>query len=125
METLKKHRWGYWLGLLLATPLTLLALYTWIVLNWSYSSGERAGYVQKFSSKGWVCKTWEGELAMVSMPGTMSEKFFFTVRDDTVAEQINASLGKKVSLTYEQHRGIPTDCFGDTEYFVSGVRPVE
>lgn len=125
METLKKHRWGYWLGLLLATPLTLLALYTWIVLNWSYSSGERAGYVQKFSSKGWVCKTWEGELAMVSMPGTMSEKFFFTVRDDTVAEQINASLGKKVSLTYEQHRGIPTNCFGDTEYFVSDVRPVE
>lgn len=125
METVKKRRWGFWLGLLLVTPLLLLALYTWVVLNWSYSSGERAGYVQKFSNKGWICKTWEGELAMVSMPGAMSEKFLFTVRDDTVAQQINASLGKKVTLTYEQHVGIPTNCFGDTGYFVTGLRLVE
>lgn len=117
--------WKFWLSIIIATPVLLLAIYTWIVLNWSYSSGERAGYVQKFSNKGWVCKTWEGELAMVSMPGTMSEKFLFTVRDGSLAGKINQSLGKKVSLTYEQHRGIPTSCFGETEYFVTGIRLVE
>ena len=103
----------------------LFCLYTWLVLTWSYSAGERAGYVQKFSKKGWVCKTWEGELAMVSMPGTMSEKFLFTVRDDAVAQKINANLGKKVALKYAQHIGLPTSCFGDTEYFVSDVMVIE
>lgn len=116
--------WKFWASIIIAIPVLLLSAYTWVVLNWSYSSGERAGYVQKFSSKGWVCKTREGELAMVSMPGTMSEKFFFTVRDNSVAAKINQSLGKKVSLVYEQHVGIPTSCFGDTEYFVSDVRTV-
>jgi len=102
-----------------------LAGYTWIMLNWSYGSGERAGYVQKFSNRGYVCKTWEGELAMVSMPGTMSEKFFFTVRDDAVAQKINANLGKKVALRYDQHIGLPSSCFGDTEYFVSNITVLE
>jgi hypothetical protein len=97
----------------------LLAAYIWVTLNWSYSSGERAGYVQKFSNRGFICKTWEGDLAMVSMPGTMSEKFLFTVRNDTVAQKINANLGKKVALKYEQHIGLPTSCFGETEYFVT------
>src|SRR2546425_2936039 len=93
-------------------PIIVFALYTWSALTYTYSKGERAGYVQKFSKKGWICKTWEGELAMVSMPGTMSEKFFFTVRDDRVADSINVSLGKRVALTYQQHVGIPTHCFG-------------
>jgi hypothetical protein len=98
-----------------------LGAYTWIMFSWSYGSGERAGFVQKFSNRGYICKTWEGEMAMVSMPGTMSEKFFFTVRDDAVAQKINANLGKKVALKYDQHIGLPTSCFGDTEYFVSDV----
>jgi len=106
-------------------PIALFALYTWSALTWSYSKGERAGYVQKFSKKGWICKTWEGELAIVSIPGTMSEKFYFTVRDDAVAARINQSLGKRVALTYEQHLGIPTTCFGETEYFVVDVKAVE
>src|SRR5207247_3225998 len=80
----------------------LLALDTWTALTWTYSSGERAGYVQKFSKKGWICKTWEGELALVSIPGTMSEKFYFTVRDDSVAARINLAMGKRVALTYQQ-----------------------
>ncbi len=103
----------------------LFAFYTWAMLTWSYSSGERAGYVQKFSNKGWVCKTWEGELAMVSMPGTMSEKFYFTAQNDAVAAQINGSLGKKVAITYEQHVGLPSTCFGETMYFVTAVRNVD
>src|SRR5687768_15421080 len=96
----------------------LLALYTWAALSWSYSQGERAGYVQKFSRKGWVCKTWEGELAMVNLPGAMPEIFYFTVRDDEVAERINALMGNRVTLSYDQHLGVPTSCFGETGYFV-------
>ena len=104
--------------------LVLFGLYTWLVLSWSYAEGERAGYVQKLSEKGWICKTWEGELAMINVPGTLTEKFAFTVRDEAVVAKINASLGKRVSLVYEQHVGIPTSCFGDTSYFVTGVREV-
>ena len=106
-------------------PVLLFALYTWSTLTWSYSSGERAGYVQKFSKKGWICKTWEGELAIVSIPGTMSEKFYFTVRDDAVAARVNQTMGKRVALVYHQHVGIPTSCFGETEYFVVDVKSVE
>jgi hypothetical protein len=99
--------------------------YTWLMLHWSYSSGERAGFVQKLSKKGWICKTWEGEMAMVTMPGTMSEKFAFTVPSDAVAAQINASLGKRMALKYEQHVGLPSSCFGDTQYFITAVAVTE
>jgi hypothetical protein len=80
------------------------------------------GYVWK---KGWVCKTWEGELAMVSMPGSAPEIFAFSVRDDAVAEKINRTIGKRVALIYDQHKGVPSKCFGETEYFVTDIRPVE
>ncbi len=106
-------------------PVLAFTLYTWTALTWTYSSGERAGYVQKFSKKGWICKTWEGELAIVSIPGTMSEKFDFTVRDDAVAARVNQTMGKRVALSYKQHKGIPTSCFGETEYFVVDVKAVE
>ena len=99
--------------------------YALVVSVWSYSSGERAGWVQKFSSKGWLCKTWEGEMAMVSMPGSTSEKFVFTVWNDDVAEQINKVMGKRVSLHYEEKVGIPTSCFGETRYYVTKVTAVE
>jgi hypothetical protein len=102
-----------------------LAGFSWFTLNWSYSEGERAGYVQKFARKGWLCKTWEGEMAMVTMPGTVAEKFFFTVPSDAVAAKVNADIGKRVALHYEQHRWIPSSCFGDTEYFVTDVRVAE
>ena len=105
----------------LSTLVLLVAGYFLFVFNWSYSEGERAGWIQKFSSKGWLCKTWEGEMAMVSMPGSMSEKFFFTVWDDATAEEINKLMGKRVSLHYEEKVGIPTSCFGDTRYFVTKV----
>ncbi|HSG40019.1 MAG TPA: hypothetical protein VLE27_10310 [Thermoanaerobaculia bacterium] len=113
------------LVLLILVPILLLALYTWIALNFDYSEGERAGYVQKFSRKGWLCKTWEGELAMVNLPGAMPEIFRFTVRDDAVANRLNESMGQRVRLHYEQHMGIPTSCFGETDYFVTDVEPVE
>lgn len=103
----------------------LAAGYILVVLNWTYSSGERAGWVQKFSKKGWLCKTWEGEMAMVSMPGATAEKFPFTVWDDNVAEQINKVMGKRVSLHYEEKVGIPTSCFGETRHYITGVTTVD
>jgi hypothetical protein len=98
--------------------------YVWSTLHINYSEGERAGYVQKFSRKGWVCKTWEGELAMMNLPGTMPELFHFSVRDPAVAVRLNQTLGQRVRLHYEQHKGVPSDCFGETEYFITQVEPV-
>ena len=111
------------LGIILV-PAVIFSLWAWSTLGYVYSKGYRAGYVQKISKKGWLCKTWEGELAMANLPGTMPAIFPFTVRDDSIAALIVRSAGKRVSLTYEEHRGVPTSCFGDTEYFVTGVRPV-
>jgi hypothetical protein len=109
---------------LIAALLVIAALVAgWLAIawNWSYSSGERAGWVQKFSRKGWVCKTWEGELALVSLPGSSVEKFLFTVHDEEAAARITAVMGKRVSLHYEEKVGLPTSCFGDTRHFVTRV----
>jgi hypothetical protein len=114
-----------WLFFLLVIPALLIVAYTWFVLNWSFSEGERAGWVQKLSKKGWVCKTWEGELSLISMPGAGQEKFFFTVHDDKVAEQINRVMGKRVTLHYEEKVGLPTSCFGETRHFVTKVTAVD
>ncbi|MBH1987972.1 MAG: hypothetical protein I8H76_11675 [Burkholderiales bacterium] len=103
----------------------LVAAYFAVMLNWSYSSGERAGWVQKLSHKGWLCKTWEGELALVSMPGASVEKFFFTVNDDAVAADLNRYMGRRVSLHYDERVGLPTSCFGETRHFVNKVIPVD
>ncbi len=107
--------------LFIFTPLLLLFLYTWVTVTWVYSSGERAGYVQKLSEKGFMCKTYEGELILVTMPGTQAEKFYFTVENQKIATKINETIGKRVRLIYEQHKGIPTSCFGETQYFVQDV----
>jgi hypothetical protein len=107
-----------------AAAVGLFALYVFAAYTYTYSSGERAGYIQKISKKGWVCKTWEGEIAMVNLPGAMSEVFRFTVRDDKIAAEINSLAGRRVSLVYEQHLGLPS-CLGDTEYFITAVRPIE
>ena len=106
--------------LALLVLLVLVALYFWAALSWSYSAGERAGWVQKLSNKGWLCKTWEGELALVSLPGSVPEKFYFTIRDKAVAAQLVQVMGKRVSLHYDEKVGLPTTCFGDTRHFVSG-----
>jgi hypothetical protein len=113
------------LAVLILGPVIVIGLWVAITLNYTFSSGERAGYVQKFSRKGWICKTWEGELAMANIPGAMPEIFRFSVRDDGIAKEIEQDMGRRVSLTYEQHRGVPTSCFGETEYFVTNVRSVE
>lgn len=112
-----------WITLLLLAALAVLyGLFVWY---YNYSSGERAGWVQKFSKKGWLCKTWEGELALVTMPGTAQEKFYFTVLDDEVAAEINKAMGKRVALHYVEKVGIPTTCFGETRHYVVGIKAVQ
>ena len=113
------------LTILLVSAIALFSLYVYVALNWSYSSGERAGFLQKVSNKGWICKTWEGELSLVAMPGAAPEKFLFTVRDEVIAQQVSAAAGKRVTLNYEQHKGLPSSCFGDTDYFVVDVKEIE
>jgi len=100
----------------------IFSAYVWVALSWSYSTGERAGLMQKVSRKGWLCKTWEGELLLTSMPGAIPEKFVFSVRDDELANQLMEHTGQKLVLTYAQHKGIPITCFGDTEYFVEKMQ---
>jgi len=123
----RRRRWK-WLAIavlaLIGVPAVIFALWSWIALSYTYSHGDRTGYVQKFSDKGWVCKTWEGELAMVTVPGQPQEKWQFTVRDDSVANVVRQTMGNKVALMYDEHHGVPTSCFGETQYFVTGVRPV-
>lgn len=109
----------------IAIVVALFATYTWVTLHWSYSEGERAGFMQKLSKKGWLCKTWEGELSLVALPGAAPEKFNFSVRNDVIAQQINAAVGQRVALTYEQHKAVPTTCFGETEYYITAVKTVK
>ncbi len=103
--------------------LILIAVaYLAVALKWSYSTGDRAGWLQKLSDKGWVCKTWEGEMALVSLPGTSTvEKFAFTVRDDLVAAELAKVMGKRVTLHYEEKVGLPGSCFGETRHYVTKV----
>ena len=118
----RHRRWPWIVAAVLLLPIAVIALWTVVALNYSYSRGNRAGYVQKFSRKGWVCKTYEGELAMVNVPGALQERWEFSVRDDSIAHVISTSMGQRVSLTYDQHVGVPTSCFGETQYFVKGIQ---
>ncbi len=118
-----------WLTRIVVGAVLLLAIGTTLdvvfALNFAYSKGERVGFVQKLSKRGWVCKTNEGELAMVNMAGQQATMFIFTVPDDKVAGEIESYAGRRVALEYEEHKGIPSSCFGDTPYFVIGVKKVE
>ena len=120
----RRRKWPWILLGVLLTPVLILAVWTAITLSYTYSeAGHRAGYLQKLSHKGWICKTWEGELAMVNVPGAAQERFPFTVRSDSLAHVMSKLMGSRVSITYEQHKGVPTSCFGETEYYVIAVDP--
>jgi hypothetical protein len=116
----KAGRWGIAFGVLIAVGISL-TLWSWLALAWSYSDGERAGVVQKFSRRGWLCKTYEGELAQYVVAGVAPQIWDFSVRDPAVALQLSKVVGKQVQLHYTEHRGLPTSCFADTGYFVDRV----
>jgi len=119
---LRRH-WGkVTIAALVLVPALVFTIWAGVALSYSYSSGERVGYVQKLSRKGWLCKTWEGELQLSNIPGSAPILFQFSIRSDSLARAIEALAGRQVSLHYEQHPGVPSSCFGETEYFVTGVR---
>ena len=121
----KRRRWALILvGALVVLPALLIAIWTAITLTYTYSRGERAGYIQKLSQKGWICKTWEGELAMVNMPGAAQERFPFTVRSDSIAQEMTKMMGARVAIAYDEHRGVPGTCFGETDYYVTRAHVV-
>ena len=118
----RRHWKGLLLSLIVLVPAAVMAVWLTATLAFSYSSGERTGYNQKLSKKGWLCKTWEGELAQSNVPSQAPQLFMYSVRSDSVAQAIEAAAGERVTLQYEQHKGVPTKCFGETEYYVTGVR---
>ena len=123
----KPRRRHLWLKIgvpVVVVPVLLFALWVWGTLGFVYSSGQRTGYVQKLSHRGWVCKTWEGELAMSPVPGSTPTIFNFTIRSDSLAQALELAAGHQVTLTYAQHKHVPTTCFGQTEYFVEAFRVV-
>jgi hypothetical protein len=119
-----RHKLMTTLIFVIVAPIVAFVVWTAGALNYSYSTGERAGFLQKVSRRGWLCKTWEGELQLTAIPGAVPEKFVFSVRSDSLAAELNKLNGQRVVLMYAQHKGVPTSCFGDTEYFITGVRPV-
>jgi len=122
-KSFRRRHWGKLLvAAIILIPVVGITLWTAIALGYSYSSGERVGYLNKFSRKGWLCKTYEGEVSMVNLPGQLAGTFQFTVRDDSIAALITKAQGQRVAVSYTQHKGLPTSCFGETDYFVKGVK---
>ena len=127
----RSGRFGRWLLIFLLLVIAGTSLWTWIALSWAYAEGERAGVLQKFARRGWVCKTNEGEIALYYGGGQYlgpanSRQFWdFSVRDASVADQLNKAVGHRVQLHYSEHKGIPTSCFGETGFFVDRVTLTE
>jgi hypothetical protein len=118
-------RFGRILLILVVLAVVLVALWTWFALSWSYSEGERAGVLQKFSKKGWICKTYEGELAMYVVGGVAPQIWYFSTRDEQLAKQFAGAVGEQIRLHYSEHRGLPTSCFAETPYFAESFTKVQ
>jgi hypothetical protein len=121
---IRNHKLASALIFIIVAPVAGMFIWTTAAMSYSYSSGERAGYLQKVSKRGWLCKTWEGEIQLVAVPGTNPEKFAFSTRSDSLADVLNHYNGQRVVVDYKQHKGLPSSCFGDTEYYVTGVRTI-
>ncbi len=120
----RRLRWKRWLSVVLLGMVFSVALYTWVALHWDYSNGNRSGLLQKFSRRGWICKTYEGELWQSVVANVAPNIWYFSVRDEHIARQLDSLVGKQVRLHYTEHRGVPTNCFGDTNHFVDSVTVV-
>jgi hypothetical protein len=123
----RSGRFGRWLMVLLLLLVVGAGLWTWLTLAWAYADGDRAGVLQKFVRRGWICKTHEGEIALFYGggqylgPASTRQFWDFSVRDKAVAEQLSNAVGHRVQLHYTEHPGILTSCFGETKYFVDRV----
>jgi hypothetical protein len=124
LQFVKRHVLATVATAVVVIPVLIFAVWAAITLHYTYSAGDRAGYLLKLSERGWACKTWEGELQMAAIPGAAPEKFQFTIRSDSLATEANKLAGREVVVHYEQHKGVPSSCFGDTEYFITAVRAV-
>jgi hypothetical protein len=120
----RRRSFTFYLVCIVIAALVLVTLYTLFMLWWSYSDGERAGVLQKFSKRGWICKTYEGELAMYIVGGVAPQIWDFSVRDEATAAALSKAVGRKVRLHYTEHPGLPTSCFAETDYFVDKVEIV-
>jgi len=112
-----RARFGRLLLYVMVGLVVAVTLWTWFALSWSYSEGNRAGLLQKFSTKGWICKTWEGELALYVVGGVAPQIWHFSTRDEKLAQELSKAVGQNIQLHYGEHRGVPTTCFADTPYF--------
>ncbi len=120
----RPRRWKRWLVIVPVGMLAVVALYTWLALHWDYSNGNRSGLLQKFSQRGWICKTYEGELWQSVVANVAPNIWYFSVRETRIARQLDTLVGLEVRLHYSEHRGVPTNCFGDTNYYVDSVTVV-
>jgi hypothetical protein len=106
--------------------LLILGTFVYWKYYFTYSEGNRAGLLQKFSHRGNVFKTYEGELVLSSVESNKnvalaSEKFFFSVQDKNLATKLSDLEGHMVVLHYRQKNGI-LPWRGETEYIVDSVR---
>jgi hypothetical protein len=108
----------------------IMVLITGTIVYWkffyTYSEGNRSGMLQKFSYKGTIFKTYEGEMILSSVESNKdvtlaSEKFYFSVADDKVAAKMNEFQGHFIVVHYREMNG---SLFwrGDTPYIVDSVR---
>lgn len=121
----RRHWLGTTVAVLIGVPVLAFTFWSGVTLSYSYSEGTRTGFVQKLSKKGWICKTWEGEMAMTTQPGVAPVIFAFSVRSDSIAAEVTRLEGTQVTLWYEEHRGVPSSCFGETGHFVDRVALVK
>jgi hypothetical protein len=125
MAVRRGRRFGRILLIVLVLAVLLVGLWSWFALSWSYSEGERAGVLQKFSKKGWICKTYEGELALYVVSGVAPQIWYFSTRDEALAKQLSGAVGEPIRLHYSEHRGLPTSCFAETPYFAESFTKVQ
>lgn len=122
-----RGRLGRWFFILLLLIVVGTGLWTWLTLAWAYAEGERAGVLQKFARRGWLCKTQEGEIALYygggqyMGAGISPQLWDFSVRDKSVAAELSKAVGHRVQLHYTEHPGIPTSCFAETRFLVDRV----
>lgn len=102
-----------------------LGVFAWWRYYYTYSDGNRFGLLQKFSRRGNLFKTYEGEMILSSVKGNQgvtiaSEKFFFSVTNETVAQKMAALQGENITVHYEQ-KNSAAFWRGDSEYIVDSV----